>query len=145
MSAYRLYIDNSVLNRPFDDHRQPRIWLETLAFSLILSMIENGEVEMLTSVVQALENEASTQSMRRRWVEKCLRLGSRRIEVNEVIRLRAYALESLGIKPLDALHASSAEAGGATHFLTCDDELVKKYRGPMLVMNPQNFVMVTGS
>ena len=38
-----LYLDNSVLNRPFDDQRQPRIWLETLSFSLVLTLIEGGE------------------------------------------------------------------------------------------------------
>jgi hypothetical protein len=38
-----LYLDNSVLNWSFDDRRQPRIWLETLSFSLLLSVIEAGE------------------------------------------------------------------------------------------------------
>jgi hypothetical protein len=38
-----LYLDNSVLNRPFDDQRQPRIWLETLSLSLVLTLIEAGE------------------------------------------------------------------------------------------------------
>jgi len=40
-----LYLDNSVLNRPFDDQRQPRIWLETLSFSLVLTLIETGEAK----------------------------------------------------------------------------------------------------
>jgi len=44
-----LYVDNSVLNRPFDDQRQPRIWLETLSFSLALTLIEAGEAKLIRS------------------------------------------------------------------------------------------------
>ena len=40
-----VYLDNSALNRPFDDQTQPRIWLETLAVSLILQMTEAGEID----------------------------------------------------------------------------------------------------
>jgi len=47
--SLRLYLDNSVLNRPYDDQRQPRIWLETLALSIILQMAEAGEVELVKS------------------------------------------------------------------------------------------------
>jgi hypothetical protein len=36
----RIYLDTSVYNRPFDDQTQPRIWLETLAFAVILQMID---------------------------------------------------------------------------------------------------------
>jgi hypothetical protein len=32
----RVYLDTSVYNRPFDDQSQPRIWLETVACSLLL-------------------------------------------------------------------------------------------------------------
>lgn len=31
-----VYLDTSVYNRPFDDQTQPRIWMETLALSVIL-------------------------------------------------------------------------------------------------------------
>jgi len=38
----KVYLDTSVYNRLFDDQTQPRIWLETLAFAVILQMIEAG-------------------------------------------------------------------------------------------------------
>ena len=44
-----VYLDNSALNRPFDDRTQPRIWLETLALSLILQMTEAGEIDLIKS------------------------------------------------------------------------------------------------
>jgi hypothetical protein len=48
-----LYLDNSVLNRPFDDQSQARIWLETLALSLILGLIESGETGCIVSVIRS--------------------------------------------------------------------------------------------
>jgi len=40
--------------------------------------------------------------------------------------VRARVLEQGGIKPLDALHVASAEAGNAAYFCTCDDRLLKR-------------------
>jgi hypothetical protein len=74
--SLRLYLDNSVLNRPYDDQRQPRIWLETLALSIILQMAEAGEVELVKSPVHTLENDRSPLAMRRQWVERCLALSA---------------------------------------------------------------------
>ena len=42
----RVYLDTCVYNRPFDDQAQPRVGLETLAFSVILQMIEDGSVAL---------------------------------------------------------------------------------------------------
>ena len=36
----KVYLDTSVYNRPFDDQTQPRICLETLAFVVVLQMVE---------------------------------------------------------------------------------------------------------
>jgi hypothetical protein len=47
----RIYLDNSVLNRPFDDQGQPRIWFETVAFIQILTLIEANEVSLVWSSV----------------------------------------------------------------------------------------------
>jgi len=37
-----VYIDNCLLNRPFDDQAQERIFVETQAFLAVLKRIENG-------------------------------------------------------------------------------------------------------
>lgn len=67
-----LYLDNSVLNRPFDDQRQPRIWLETRSFSLVLTMIESGEATLIQSPVHDLENSRNPFPLRPKWIEKWL-------------------------------------------------------------------------
>ena len=52
----RLYLDTCVFNRPFDDQSQPRIWLETLAFSVIMQMIEDKTVVLVASSVVSYDS-----------------------------------------------------------------------------------------
>lgn len=134
-----LYLDNSVLNRPFDDQRQPRIWLETLSFSLVLKLIEAGEAKLIHSPIHDLENGRNPFPLRRRWIEKCLRLAEASVALNDPIKSRALALEQAGVKALDALHLACAEAAGAERFLTCDDRLIRRYSGQMIVESPVTF------
>jgi predicted nucleic acid-binding protein len=134
-----LYLDNSVLNRPFDDQRQPRIWLEALSFSHVLTLIEAGEARLIRSPIHDLENNRNPFPLRRRWIEKCLHLAEATVELNDSVKSRALALEHAGMKALDALHLACAEAGGAERFLTCDDRLIRRYSGVMMVESPVTF------
>jgi hypothetical protein len=135
-----LYIDNSVLNRPFDDQRQPRIWLETLSFSLVLSLVENGDATLIHSPVHDLENGRNPFPIRRKWVRKCLRLAAQNIGLTIGVRTRAAALEQHGFKAIDSLHLACAEAAHVTNFLTCDDRLIRRYSGRMVIQGPMTFI-----
>ena len=46
----------------------------------------------------------------------------------------------MGIKGMDSLHLACAEALAADCFITCDDKIVKRYRGTVTVKNPTDFV-----
>jgi predicted nucleic acid-binding protein len=142
----RIYLDTSVYNRPFDDQTQPRIWLETLAFAVILQMVESGSLELVSSSVLEYENSRNPFPLRREWVNRCLKLASHHQAVDEEIKRRAQELEQQGLKAVDALHVACAEAAGAVYFLTCDDRVVRRYRDKELqVLNPIIFVMlITG-
>lgn len=135
-----VYLDNNVLNRPFDDQSQPRIWLETVSFVLVLTLIEAGECDFVRSPINYLENGRCREEARVAWVERCLRLATKRVKLSETIRKRASALEALGVSALDALHAACAEAGMASHLLTCDDKLIRRYSGSLRVMTPTAFI-----
>ena len=138
----KIYLDTSVYNRPFDDQTQPRIWLETLAFAVILQMIESGDIQLVTSSVLAYENSRNPFQMRRNWVDHCSRLASHHHRVDGSVRQRAEALEQQGLKAIDALHVACAEAAGCEHFLTCDDRLIRRYEPEVLqVLNPVDFVV----
>jgi predicted nucleic acid-binding protein len=123
----KVYLDTSVYNRPFDDQTQPRIWLETLAFALILQMIEAKSINLITSSVLEYENSRNPFELRKNWVNRCSRLASSYYKVNEDTRLRGERLEQQGLKAIDALHVACAEAAGSKYFLTCDDRLIKYY------------------
>jgi len=141
----KVYLDTSVYNRPFDDQTQPRIWLETLAFAVILQMVEAGSLELVTSSVLEYENSRNPFLVRRNWVAHCSRLASFYHEVDERIRQRAEELEQQGLQPVDALHMACAEATGSEYFLTCDDRVVRRCQGEKLrVLNPVGFVVFTG-
>ncbi len=71
----RVYLDTGVYNRPFDDQTQPRIWLESLAFSIILQMIKSGELELITSTVIAYETGRNPFAQRREWVKRVSQLA----------------------------------------------------------------------
>lgn len=130
-------------NRPFDDQTQPRVWLETLAFSVILQMIEDGSVALVTSTVVSYENSLYPDNIARTWVARCLALAQGNQLVDGQIRRQAEILEREGFTALDALHIACAEAANCDYLITCDDRLVKRYRrqGHVLrVCTPMEFV-----
>ena len=142
MSPRRLYLDTSVYNRPFDDVSQPRIWFEALAFAAILQMRESGSVELVNSDVLEYENSRNPFLDRKTWVNSYLSLAGIYQEVDDSIRIRAQGLESQGLGSVDALHLACAEESKAEYFITCDDQIIKRYRGKGLkAMNPVNFVI----
>jgi predicted nucleic acid-binding protein len=141
----RIYLDTSVYNRPFDDQVQPRIWLETSSLVVILQMVQAGEIQLVGSSVLTYENSQNPFLERRQWIHACLRLVICYQRVDDAIRQRAQELEKEGLKAVDALHGACAEQAGTEYFLTCDDRLIRKFKGAMKVINPIEFVLrVTG-
>ena len=139
----RVYLDTSVYNRPFDDQTQPRIWLETLAFAVVLQMIEAKEIDLVKSSVLDYENDRNPFPLRKQWVHRCLNLAASSQMVDQDTRKCAQELEDAGLKAIDALHVACAEKSGAEWFLTCDDRLMRHYSGRIRVVNPVDFVLST--
>ena len=137
----KIYLDNSVLNRPYDDQRQPRVWLETLCFVLILQMVEKGEAELIRSAFHILENNESRAIEKREWVDACLNLALHSARLTGEMEQRANALTKAGLKPLDAAHVAAAENSAADFFITCDDQLIRKYRGSLRALTPPELIL----
>lgn len=137
----KIYLDLSVLNRPFDNQIQPRIWLETMAFTIILQMIETNQISLVTSSVVEFENSKNPFPDRRDWVTGCIALSRKNILLNSDIRKKAQELETHGVKSIDSLHLACAESGLVNFFLTCDDLILKRYKGEkMAAINPVEFI-----
>jgi len=141
----RLYLDTSVLNRPFDDQAQARIKLETEAFLAVLEKIEAGTFDLVGSSVLDFEAEANPSAERQERVQSYLKVATHFVQADKKLKNRANQIATLGFKAIDALHRAAAERS-AEVFLTADDRLLKNAlksadRLGVKVMNPIHFVL----
>ena len=61
--------------------------------------------------------------------------------LNDKLANRAQEIEELGMKGIDALHLACAERLKADYFVTCDDRMIRKYTGTVVVINPVELTM----
>lgn len=122
----RIYLDVCSLNRPFDDHAQDRVRLESEAVLTVLSRAETENWILLTSEVVDIEIYKMPDDNRRQRVSILSSTSQSYIVVDEETEKRATELEALGFKSFDALHIACAEKGRADVLLTTDDDLLRK-------------------
>lgn len=142
----KIYLDNSAYNRIFDDQSQPRIYFEASAMLLIFFFIEKGNLILVSSDAVNYENQVNPFEKRKMFVENASsRARFFQQEVEKKILKRAREIEQLTITGMDALHLACAEEQSVDTFITCDDNIIKKYSGKIIVQTPvkfiENFVM----
>ena len=120
----KIYLDVSCLNRPFDDQKQRRIHLESVAVTMILDEIDAGRWEQVASRMSEIEVQAMNDDVRRRRVLQLL--PERKMELTATVFARAQELVRGGLGAADAVHAVAAEALGADVLLTCDDRFLRR-------------------
>ena len=96
----RIYLDTSVYNRPFDDQQQPRIWLETMAFLVILQMFEAGAAVLVTSAIVGYETSKNPHQERKTWVRRITRLASESVQLTPSIRREPRSWRIVGSRRL---------------------------------------------
>ena len=128
----RIYLDTCCFNRPFDDASQDRIALESKAVQLIFAHCNFDDWQLISSTVLVFEVAQTSDPERRFELQRFLGAAAEIIMVDEGVRTRACEWESIGIRPLDALHLAAAEKGRADVFCTCDDRLLARCRGQSL-------------
>ena len=75
-------------------------------------------------------------------MEACLNLASHSVRITTEMEQRAAALVKAGLKPLDAAHLAAAENASANFFITCDDQLIRKYRGALQALTPPELILI---
>lgn len=142
----KVYLDTNVYNRLFNVPSQDRIRREAQAARIILRQARTGIVTLLSSPVIDLEVRLTgSDKLRNRLIYVTSSYGQEWAIPRPTV---AQALIREGVKPRDAFHLSAAIAGGATHFLTCDDRLLRRARhilpkqghANIVVQNPMDFV-----
>ena len=124
----RLYFDNNVYNRPFDNRNVPRNRIEARAVQELLVRIEAGEIELVSSFVVEEEHSRLSIPARREEVRRLMDLAQAFVALQPTIFERAHGLRGVGLAANDALHLAAAERAGADYFVTCDDKLLRKAR-----------------
>lgn len=139
----RVYLDNRCLNRPFDDQSQARIRLEAEAKLDIQDRIQRGALELAWSYMVDYENQANPFEERREAIQKWCAHAAVDIEESPDILKMARGFAKKGMRSKDALHIACAIAAECDHFLTTDDELLKRGRdvAEIAVVNPTAFVL----
>jgi hypothetical protein len=139
----KVYLDMCALKRPFDDQRQGRIWIETQAVLRILSAFERGDLRIVSSAVLLLENDHDPDSVRKHRTAVLLASFGTARAVGDTVFDRAQRIIGFGISDIDALHLAAAEEYGASHFITCDDDVIRKATeigSTLIITNPTDFV-----
>ena len=122
----RVYLDTCSLQRPLDSKTQIRIVLEAEAVLGILSMWEDGKVDLISSDVLLFETRRNPHATRQRYAWEILSKARMLVALSAEIEERARELGTVGIKPLDALHLASAESAQADYLCTCDDQFLRR-------------------
>lgn len=145
----KVYMDVCCLNRPYDDQTQDRVHLEAEAVLVILTRCRLGTLNLVGSKVVDYEVSKTSDEDRRKKVSGLCKVISEKVELDREVRYRAFELEGLGFKAVDALHISCAERAKVDAFLTTDDKLLKKAfkekeRILVSILNPLKWLMNIG-
>jgi predicted nucleic acid-binding protein len=137
----KLYLDNSFLNRPFDDPSVRFNKLEAEILFLILKLVRDRKVILVDSAVIEYENSLNPFPERKIFIEKIMQKAKAYQNLNEVTKERALEIEkTFKIQPIDAMHLAAAESAQVELFITSDYNVVKKYRGNLRVIKPLDFL-----
>ena len=122
----KVYLDVCCFNRPFDDHGQDRVRLESEAVLTILGHAQSRMWALIGSEVIDIEISKIPDDDLRCKVNILSGMKQKFITVNNDVEIRAKELEILGFKSFDALHIACAEKGDADILLTTDDIFLSK-------------------
>jgi predicted nucleic acid-binding protein len=122
----KIYLDVCCLNRPFDDHQQDRVRLESEAVLTILTRCQAKTYTLLNSEVIDVGISKIPDNDRQEKVRLLSSISQNYLVVNEKIERRASEIQELSFRPYDALHIACAEMARADAFLTTDDRLLHK-------------------
>jgi len=114
----KLYLDNSFLNRPFDNLDIAINRLEAEILFWILDLVRERKIVLVNSAVIEYENSLNPFPERKFFVEEILKLAKIYQNINEKIYLDAKRLiNRFKVKNLDALHLETAQYEKLTFLL----------------------------
>ena len=122
----KIYLDNCMFNRPFDEQTHIRIRLETEAKLAIQEEIRRGTYQLIWSYILDYENSKNPFQERKEQIIKWKKYALTDSEENTEIIKTALLLNSKGLQKMDSLHLACAVFAKAEYILTTDDKVIKK-------------------
>lgn len=136
----KIYLDNSVLNRPFDNPEISQNRLDSEILFLIFNFVEEEKIVLVNSAVIEFENSLNPFPERKVFVEDILKSANVFQNLNEKIYFRAKEInKGFTIADVDALHLATAEFARVDYFITCDYDIIKRYEGKIKTVSPSEF------
>jgi predicted nucleic acid-binding protein len=140
----RLYLDNCSFNRPYDDQSSLKNYLESEAKTYIQNKILNGTYELAWSYIMDYEISFNPFSDRKGQITKWKKIAKIDIDVSEDIVKRANEIMKKQIKTKDSLHIACALEAKCNYFITTDRRVLNKSIDDIIIINPVDFVGMTG-
>jgi hypothetical protein len=140
----KVYLDNCMFNRPFDNQVNLRIRLETESKLHVQERIKLGDLKLVWSYILDFENSQNPFAERKQTIAKWQKLSTYDIEETPELLINARFFVAAGIKAKDALHVACAIEGHADYFLSTDDKLLKRLAtlNRIIALNPTDFIKV---
>lgn len=136
-----IYLDNSFLNRTFDNPEVGVNKMEADVLLLINKLNRTGKVNLVNSSVIEYENSLNPFPDRKIFVREILKISTSYQNISPKTKSRANTIvKEMGVSSIDALHLASAEQSEVDLFITCDYNLVKKYQGKVKIITPLEFL-----
>ena len=136
----KVYLDNCVFNRPFDDQQDLIVHVETIAKLAIQQMVKDGNLELLWSDILYYENDENPFDERHVKIAEWVAYASDNIRMNSAVIEKTKAYMKAGLKSKDAAHVACAVYGGADYFITVDKRLLNKPIGGIAIIDPVAFL-----
>ena len=145
MPEITVYLDNCAYNRPFDDQRQMRIFLEAQAKLHIQRLIADKKLVLTCSYMSLFENSDNPHLERGFSIADFFKHASQFVDYDkaETVEAKASEIMEYHIKNKDAIHIACAIIAGSNYFITTDDDLIKKYTGnEIYICSPIDFIKI---
>jgi predicted nucleic acid-binding protein len=141
-SKIRIYLDNCVYNRPFDDLTKIKIALEADTKRYIQRLIIEGKIELAYSFVSRFENSKSPYPHNQKSIDAFFVNATVYVDhtCGLAVRRRADEIMKTGVKVKDAYHIACAIESESRYFITVDNRLLKYPAQDIIICNPIQFL-----
>ncbi len=129
----KIYFDTCAIQRPLDDKSQLRIYLESEAVLALLRLIEESQIEWISSNILDFEIAYISDPIRNIMIQDILSLVSKTVQTTSTTKTLAEQIIQEGITALDAAHVAIAIEHKIDYFCTADDKLLKKIKKSAIV------------